>query len=142
MKCAQGAFVLLNSLECAYWDGAIFERRGMVSFACDTLQSRLWLHAIWRILRVVMSLVSLFYEMSNVLTVTREWIVNKLTVKLISMLWNYLLVIWTVIIQNFIQGVSIYFKYIVNKQIKFFAYFRSYQTLLNKVRGSIKMQLI
>lgn len=30
MKCAQGAFVLLNSLECAYWDGAIFERRGMV----------------------------------------------------------------------------------------------------------------
>lgn len=83
MKCAQGAFVLLNSLECAFWDGAIFERRGMVSVACDTLQSRLWLHAIWRILRAVMSLVSLFYKMSNVLHVTREWMVNKLTVKLI-----------------------------------------------------------
>lgn len=87
MKCAQGAFVLLNSPECAYWDGAIFERRGKVSFARDTLQSRWWVHAIWRILRVVMSLVSLFYEMSSGFHVTREWMVNKLTVKLILMQW-------------------------------------------------------
>lgn len=88
MKCAEGAFVLLISPECAYWDGAIFERRGMVSFARDTLQSRWWLHAIWRILRAVMSLVSLFYEMSNVLHVIREWMVNILTVKL-YMKWYY-----------------------------------------------------
>lgn len=49
LEVCSSVFVLLNSLECAYWDGAIFERRGMVWFARVTLQSRWWLYAIWRI---------------------------------------------------------------------------------------------
>lgn len=66
-----------------------------------------------------MTLVSLIYEMSNILCVMREWTVNGKQINSdIDAVIFFKRVTWTVTTLNFIQGVSIYHKLAnINKQI-------------------------